>query len=88
MSAGQEVELRTCESLSLSLVMTWRARANVKLKVQLDVLEHDFPLELHDRTRRVQLEQLVRAQAVPRKRVVVFEQLARQEGEQQVMMRG
>ena len=66
-SAGQEVELRACESLSLSLVMMWRVRANVKLKVQLDVLKHDFPLELHDHTRWVQLEQLVRAQAVPRK---------------------
>jgi len=40
---------------------------NVKLEVWLDVLEHDFPLEPHDRTRRVQLEQLVRAQAVQRK---------------------
>ena len=47
---------------------------NIKLKVvQLDVLEHDFPLELHDRTRQVQLEQLVWAQAVPYKQVVVFE---------------
>lgn len=62
--------------------------ANVKLEVRLDILEHDFPLEPHDRAGRVQLEQLMRAQAVPRKRVVVFEQLARREGEQRVMMRG
>jgi len=62
--------------------------ANVKLEVRLDVLEHDFPLEPHDRAGRVQLEQLVRAQAVPRKGVVVFEQLARREGEHRVMVRG
>ena len=38
--------------------------ANIKLEVRLDVLEHDFPLEPHDHTRRVQLEQLVWAQAI------------------------
>ena len=62
--------------------------ANVKLEVRLDVLEHDFPLEPHDRAGRVQLEQLVRAQAVPRKRAVVFEQLSRREGEHRIMVRG
>jgi len=62
--------------------------ADVELEVRLDVLEHDFPLEPHDRAGRVQLEQLVRAQAVPRKRVVVFEQLARREGEHRVVVRG
>jgi len=63
-------------------------RAHVELEVRLDVLEHDFALEPHDRAGRVQLEELVRAQAVPRERVVVFEQLARREGEHRVMMRG
>ena len=62
--------------------------ADVELEVRLDVLEHDFPLEPHDRAGRVQLEQLVRAQAVPRKGAVVFEQLARREGEHRVVVRG
>jgi hypothetical protein len=54
-------------------------RAHVELEIRLYVLEHDVPLEAHDRPWRVELEQLVRAQAVPRERVVVFEQLARRE---------
>ena len=54
-------------------------RSHVELEVRLDVLEHDLPLEAHDRPGRVQLEQLVWAQAVPRERIVVFEQLARGE---------
>jgi hypothetical protein len=62
--------------------------AHVEFEVGLDVLEHDVPLETHDRARRVELEQLVRAQAVPRERIVVFEELARRELEHRVMVRG
>ena len=63
-------------------------RAHVEFEVRLDVLEQDVPREAHDRAGRVQLEQLVRAQAVPRERAVVFEQLARREREHRVMVRG
>ena len=62
--------------------------AHVEFEVRLDVVEHDVPLEPHDRTGRVQLEQLVRTQAVPRERTVVFEELARREREHRVVVRG
>lgn len=60
---------------------------HVEFEVRLDILEHDIPREAHYRAWRVELEQLVRAQAVPCDRIVVFEQLARREREHRVMVR-
>lgn len=51
-------------------------RADIELEVRLDVLEHDIPLEAHESAGRVQLEKFVRAETVPRERVVVFEKQA------------
>jgi hypothetical protein len=60
---------------------------HVEFEVRLDILKHDIPGEAHYRAWGVQLEKLVRAQAVPCERKVVFEQLARRERENRVMVR-